>query len=143
MSGGTCAGRFLPLDCRAWRPKRNCGWAPGQLRIDYKVETSNKVGGTFGLSEGAVSAAVGFDVTETVGRTFGYTATLPKHAHYKLRAGEVYKEYRFDVYERRGELAAMGGLNIYCHAEENSWVKAGTSTAAQFCHRLTKGRMAR
>ncbi|MFH8978025.1 hypothetical protein [Streptomyces sp. NPDC017890] len=124
------------------------GWGPGQLRIDYKVETANKVSGTLGLSEGAISAAVGFDVTETIGKNFGYTAHLKKHAHYKLRAGVVYKQYQFDVYEKRGRYHWIRPTAARCYPTSGAgaWVKIGTETATGFWttdHRLTKGRMAR
>ncbi|MFI2764347.1 hypothetical protein ACH5A3_36790 [Streptomyces echinatus] len=69
---------------------------------------------------------------------------MPKHAHYQLGAGEVYKRYRFDVYEKRGKITIFGREGIVCLNPE--WVKAGTSTADQFWttdHRLTKGRKAR
>lgn len=124
------------------------GWGPGQLRIDYKVETANKVSGTLGLSKNAISAAVGFDVTETIGKNFGYTAHLKKHAHYKLRAGVVYKQYQFDVYEKRGRYHWFSPTAARCRliSGAGAWVKIGTETATKFWttdHRLTKGRMAR
>ncbi|WP_406401552.1 hypothetical protein OH805_20975 [Streptomyces sp. NBC_00879] len=121
-------------------------WGPGQLRMDYKMEVASKVSATFGMTKGKISAGVGFDVTETISKMKGVSLTMEKHAHYTGRAGEVYKQYRFDAYEKRGKYHWFSPTAAICAVGPNPWVKVGTGTATQFWqmdHRLTKGRIAR
>ncbi|GAA0367448.1 hypothetical protein NE235_03335 [Actinoallomurus spadix] len=111
---------------------RVSGWGPhATLRLDKQVSVANKVSGTFGASYGSVSATVGFDVTKTWTTTISYSAELKKKAHYTLRAGEVYKVYAFNVYDRRGELHSTGPGNFYCAPTgKSTWV--GTGKAKKF-----------
>ncbi|MER6999818.1 hypothetical protein [Streptomyces sp. NPDC000410] len=125
---------------------RSSGWGPNNtLTVDTKYEYSTKLSATFGATNGTFSAALGFDVTESWSRTQGFKAKLTKKAHYTLRVGEVYKQYRYDVYGERGFYNWHGDALVCQSYAKPDWAKKGSGTATRFWtldHKLTKGRLA-
>ncbi|WP_344587197.1 hypothetical protein [Actinomadura vinacea] len=123
----------------AWRVS---GWGPDStLEIRKIVQISNSVSATFGFTHRDISAAVGFDVTKTEATELAHTASLKKKAHYTLRAGAVYKLYKFDIYEDDGHIDEALGRCV----PNGRPLRMTTGTAKKFWtldYRLTKGRKA-
>jgi hypothetical protein len=127
-------------DNGAWRVS---GWGPNNtLEIRKIVSVSNSVSGTFGFNHKTISAAVGFDVTRTESTELAHTANLTKKARYTLRAGVVYKVYKFDIYERDGHTDEALGR---CVPNPGQGLHKATGTAKKWWsldYRVTKGRKA-
>lgn len=134
---------------KAWPNKpgwRVSGWGPdATLNLSKAVQVSNSVSGTFGLSNKAVSATVGFNVTFSETTTFSATRNMTKKAHYTLRAGTVHKVYIFNVYEKRGKYHFFSPTAARCAWDGKPDHYVGTGTAKEFWtfdYRVTKGRKA-
>jgi hypothetical protein len=78
----------------AWKVR---GYGPGNLGLDRSVETSNTFSATAGITARDVTAAVGFDVTESETFTAKFEADLPDRGPWILEAGTVDEVFVFDI----------------------------------------------
>ncbi|TQK45354.1 hypothetical protein FBY35_6915 [Streptomyces sp. SLBN-118] len=102
---------------------------PGKRIFEYKIEISNKVSATFGMTYQQITAGLGFEVANTRTVTDRVEIELPEKAQYRVRAGMIYKQYTFDVFEERGFLNWYGDY-LVCQSDLHpTWVKKGTATA--------------
>ncbi|MES4907055.1 MULTISPECIES: hypothetical protein [unclassified Streptomyces] len=102
---------------------------PAKTTWEYKVDLTSKVSATLGMSEDGISAGLGFEISKTQSRTKKVELNLKEKAHYLARAGIVYKQYQFDVYEERGFWNWYGDYLICQSYQQPTWVKKGSSTA--------------
>ncbi|MFE0453055.1 hypothetical protein ACFW2D_17575 [Streptomyces sp. NPDC058914] len=102
---------------------------PGKKIFEYKIEVSNKVSATFGMTDKAISTGLGFEINKTRSFADRVEIDLKDKARYLVRAGMVYKQYRYDVYEQRGKYHWWSPTAAACIPGKNSWVKKGTGTA--------------
>ncbi|MFF3400716.1 hypothetical protein ACFYW6_19570 [Streptomyces sp. NPDC002659] len=102
---------------------------PGKRIFEYKIEISNKVSATFGMTYKQITAGLGFEVTNTRTVTDRVEIELPEKAQYRVRAGMIYKQYKFDVYEERGFLNWHGDYLVCQSNLHPTWVRKGTGTA--------------
>ncbi|GAB7035948.1 hypothetical protein AB0G35_31125 [Streptomyces sp. NPDC021749] len=102
---------------------------PGKKIFEFKLEVSSKVSATFGASYEQVSAGLGFEVNRTQTVTDRTEIELPEKVQYRVRAGMIYKQYQFDVYQERGFWNWHGDYLVCSSNEKQEWVKKGTGTA--------------
>ncbi|MFF9870302.1 hypothetical protein ACF1G0_33815 [Streptomyces sp. NPDC013953] len=102
---------------------------PGKKIFEYKLEVSNKVSATLGASYSQISAGLGFEVNKTQTITDRTEIELPKPVQYRVRAGMIYKQYRFDVYRERGFWNWHGDYLVCSSHRDRDWVNQGSSTA--------------
>jgi hypothetical protein len=72
---------------------------PATLTLSKTLSVSNSWNASVGVSASVVTAAVGFSVTSSVSITYSATATVPGHTCEKILAYELYKVYKFNVYQ--------------------------------------------
>lgn len=69
------------------------------LNLDYDSSYSVKISRTFGATNGALSAGLGFDVTKSYGVRIGGKYTVPSHVKSAmLMAHPVYERFSYDVW---------------------------------------------
>ncbi|SCL44632.1 hypothetical protein GA0070604_0506 [Micromonospora eburnea] len=79
------------------------------ISLQHEVRVSNSVSGTFGLSKGVISAAVGFNVEKQQAVFVSFAYTQPKAGKYQLRVTPVYDSYLFEVHKKVGTVKIRGG----------------------------------
>ncbi|GAA3483290.1 hypothetical protein [Streptomyces yanii] len=101
---------------------------PGKKIFEYKLEVSNKLSATFGMTYKEISAGLGFEVTNTRTVVDRVEIELPEKAQYRVRAGMIYKKYTFDVYEEHGFWNWHGDYLVCQSYLQPEWVMKGSST---------------
>jgi hypothetical protein len=113
------------------------GYGPGTLTLARTLTASNSVSGTVGIDYKAVSANVGFDVTESTGLTASYAYPMPPDRDpyrpilWTVEAGTRDTARAFDVQEyscmgkrtgppRQGRAVKTGNLIYKYYGKEES-----------------------
>ncbi|MEU5821744.1 hypothetical protein [Streptomyces sp. NPDC047803] len=76
------------------------GRGPMTLTLTSMETVSNTKSSKFDVTAGAVSAAVGFDVTKSRTKSMSGSWVVPKKKFGTLKAYPVYKAYSFEAYSR-------------------------------------------
>ncbi|WP_073862666.1 hypothetical protein [Streptomyces sp. CB01249] len=76
------------------------GRGPMTLRLSSTETVSNTKSSKFDVTAGAVSVAVGFDVTKSRTKSMSGTWAVPKGKMGTLKAYPVYKAYSFSAYSK-------------------------------------------
>ncbi|MEV8392972.1 MULTISPECIES: hypothetical protein [unclassified Streptomyces] len=100
---------------------------PAKTTWEYKVDLTSKVSATFGMSYKVINAGLGFEINKTQTVSKKVELNLKDKTHYLVRAGKVYKQYQFDVYEQQADFAWVTSTAARCKAY--TWVKIGSGTA--------------
>ncbi|MEV6423463.1 hypothetical protein [Streptomyces sp. NPDC051662] len=100
---------------------------PAKTTWEYKVDLTGKVSATFGMSYKVINAGLGFEINKTQTVSKKVELNLKDKTHYLVRAGKVYKQYQFDVYEQQAQFAWVTSTDARCNPY--TWVKIGSGTA--------------
>ena len=76
----------------------NTTGSPATLTISKSIAVANNWSASVKVSDGVVTAAVGFSVTSSVSVKYQYSQTVPAHTCIKVMAYELFKVYKFNVY---------------------------------------------
>ncbi|SFT21698.1 hypothetical protein [Streptomyces sp. ok210] len=107
--------------------------------MGVQIDLTSKVSSTFGMTYGMINAGLGFETGKTESFKKKVELNLKDKTHYLIRAGEVYKQYQFDVYEQQAEFAWVTSTDARC--KPYTWVKIGSGTALKSwtsMYRITK-----
>ncbi|MDU7578638.1 MAG: hypothetical protein E7K43_20820 [Bacillus subtilis] len=92
------------------------GAGKATLTLSKTVTVSNSYTGTLTASKGAVSSAVGFNITSSRSTTASYSVSVPKGKKYTIQYRPVYKKYKAvqKKYESAGGvMVLLESKNIY------------------------------
>lgn len=78
------------------------GQGPGTLSISRALSSTNSVTATGGASYSAISASVGFNVTESTTVTTSYSITLAKGERRQIQVGQVWAQKSYTWTKRSG-----------------------------------------
>ncbi|HEX9034307.1 MAG TPA: hypothetical protein VF834_20880 [Streptosporangiaceae bacterium] len=73
-------------------------WGPGTLSMTRTETIANSFSSSYTVSADAVSATVGFSVTQTYSVGTSYSISVPANQKWQISAGYVSLTYQFDVY---------------------------------------------
>ncbi len=96
------------------------GWGPGSLARTITSSHSNSYTGTLGASKSAVSAAVGFNITQSFSNTITYTGTIKSGKLGYLQTREVYD--RYTVVQQYIKLGSVTSTK-YVYPREYRWTE--------------------
>ncbi|MGW3738388.1 hypothetical protein [Streptomyces sp. NPDC005148] len=112
---------------------------PAKTTWEYQIDLTSKVSSTFGMTYGMINAGLGFETGKTESFKKKVELNLKDKTHYLIRAGEVYKQYQFDVYEQQADFLWATSTDARC--KPYTWVKIGSGTALKpwtSTYRITK-----